>query len=101
MTGVRSNVCGPRIFAVALMTGAASLGGSAWDWLERARGPVIQIQAWEGFHKCRRPSNGKRRRLPSIVPLHRSDCAASAWQGLSTRHTTYAGNLPATNRLRG
>ena len=33
--------------AVALMVGAATLGGSAWDWLERAQGPVV-IEGWRG-----------------------------------------------------
>jgi hypothetical protein len=35
--------------AIALMGSAAILGGSAWDWLERARGPVVAIQEWQGL----------------------------------------------------
>ena len=37
------------IFAVALMGGAASLGGSAWDRLEYAKGPVIVSLPWQGI----------------------------------------------------
>ena len=35
--------------AIALMGSAAMLGGSAWDWLERARGPVVAIEQWQGL----------------------------------------------------
>jgi hypothetical protein len=35
------------------MVGAASLGGSAWDWLERTRGHVVVVDHWQGVHVSR------------------------------------------------
>ena len=36
------------IFAVTLMGGAASFGGSAGDWFERHRVPTVVSVPWQG-----------------------------------------------------
>jgi len=37
------------LVAVVAVRGAASLGGSAWDRLEHAKGPVIVSVPWQGI----------------------------------------------------